>query len=102
MHLYTSDERRALFHLYETSRPVRGASKATNYKMNKQIQRSVVPRFQGVIVWGCNHCYRVPVFVLSVKQKFFSFFKFSYMLVKGCCQGEKVKRNDMNGKASFK
>ena len=33
MHLYTSGERHAWFHLHGTSRPVRSASKATKYKM---------------------------------------------------------------------
>ena len=35
LHLYTSDERYAWFHLYGTSRPARSALKATEYKMKK-------------------------------------------------------------------
>ena len=35
MHLYTSNERHAWFHLHGNSRPARSASKATKYKMKK-------------------------------------------------------------------
>ena len=39
MYLYTSDGRRAWFHLYGTSRPARSASKATKYKMKNPCQQ---------------------------------------------------------------
>ena len=72
MHVYTSDECHAWFHLYEASRPARSASKATKYKMKNSCQsrtRTDNPEIWSLVLYQLSYTDFVESCIINLTFK---------------------------------